>query len=653
MRTYFPLTRETISERWTARIAAALFLLVVLPGIALPATVLLEGPLLFKGAVLVVPFAIGLAVWLPSLTAFALFTLGVSLLFCCVQQYMLPVRLLDLAVAWFALFLGIRNRRNMLECTASVQGRLFCLFPLLALASIIVPCFAEAAQAYTATGWQGFSRLLAGSTAATPLYALSACLRLALYAVFVLALAAEKSDRLFKALFSGVAAGTVLSAVAGLPPYILSGGVRNAMEGRFSSFTPNPGWYSQYACLAFPFLVWGIRRRTQSRMLIWILAACFSVVMAVTMTRAAWLVAGALMLIEGFWPGNGRPSRQGAFGTIAKGLGMAGVVLAAGVLAYAFFASGSKKVADEVLAEKMADRVVNFTKSPRMDIIVGALAIGAEHPFTGFGYETYALRYRQLTHSPGRLAEMIPADAQAYEATHNFYLQLFTGLGLIGLAAWLALAGFCAVRLWRGARSGDGFARAALLALAAFHAFGLFQEMIYVAPIWLLGLALPGVALSRSAGSGARLGVWPMAVQLVLMATFGAQRPQPARVSAQMPQGLFPVEEIGGAAASWSVGTASFLLMGEGPWEVEVGAPGPLLSGSGVRTEIRSAKGTTLASTDLRAGAHASARLTIPASAAKAGDRVYLHADRVFFPLAMGSPDTRILGPYVKLGRLR
>jgi O-antigen ligase len=599
---------------------------------------------------------LGLGLWRPRCLPALLGAFGFSLVFFGFQNYMLPTRLLEYETLCLTILLCIRHRHRVLRAPRSVMEWCFWLLPALAATSVLVPLGPDMWAACKATGVQGLARWMTGAPAADAYYAVGAAWRLVLFASLGWALANGEEDA-FPPLFRGIALGTVFSVLAGLAAYLLSSGAALSMDGRLASLFFNPGWYAEYLCMAYPLVILLLRRAKQSKS-VYVFIALSAAAVTLTMARAAWIIFLYLVLqtvVMLF-----RSGRAGNAGGRAYVKGVAvcfSIVLCSALLAYHYLSVGHKTSKDVVLTEKITDRLVHFTDTPRLTVFTGGVLIGLESPLVGYGYETYAWRYRQLMRDPeSRLARTMPKDAEAFEATHNFFIQLFSGLGLSGLLVWTVLMA-CAFRAWTfRAGQGDGLARAALASAIAFHLFGIFQEMTYISPVWLLMFLLLGHGLAADsrlpgrdgASGGIRWGGAAVALWLGFALVTGLrQEPRPGRPAEA--RGLFAPERIDGEERSWSVGTAALSLDGAGPWAIEVGVPGPLVGRKAAAVSLRNADGKILDVLVFRPGEPTRGLFRLKPGDVEPGQRIYIQGDRLYFPSLLQMADQRVLGPFVRI----
>lgn len=516
-------------------------------------------------------------------------------------------------------------------------------------------------------GLQGVARLAGYAVASSPFYALTALDRLLLFALLAWELSRLPEEEGVRPLLLGMAASVPAAAVFGLGEYFLARGKAYALNDRLTSLFLNPGWFGEYTCVAFPFLLPLARRRGA-----WILFGLLAVTLAAmlfTMARAAWFVSGVLTLaLAASYAGgfdlyvlNARRMIRGA----ALGAACAAVVALG---AYWALSASKLSLLNFPLAQMISERLERFAETPRPTVFKSGVLIGLESPVAGMGYETYAWHYPRLMAAPSSLlAREIPPEAEVFEATHNLFIQIFAGGGALALAAWLLLACRAAQLAARRHRlRADALSLAALLSLGAFHLFGLFQEMIYVPAVWLAFFAVLALCLRAEdecggwvadftavrAGRGVALAVLTALILNLSNAGFAAMAQRLGLASFEATgalerDGFFGPEMQEGKAAMWSTGASSFVLEGLGPWRFEAGAPHPDIAARPVSLSM-TAGGRELARVVFDEKRGRRATLTIPADEAKPGQRVFVSVSRIYYPMISGVKDSRPLAAWMR-----
>ena len=615
--------------------------------------------------VLALPLVCAFCLWRRA-GSHLLAAFGASLIFFGFQSYAAHAQVLHYMVSLVALVVLAQTGEKR---PAGAHGplRLWLLgFVAVMLAGLPLLPLGGLAGALGETGILGAARMLAYSVAKSSFYAVAALDRLMLYALFAWELSRTRDDGAVLAVARGVAASIPAALVFGLAEFFLARGTAYAMSDRLTSLFLNPGWFAEYVCVGFPLLF--LLGRGRGRWLLCGLLGVALTAMVLTMARAAWLVSGAVAMACVVAVTGGLDLFSLDYKRMAKGaaLGLAAVaVVAAGV--YGALSATRISLLNFPLATMISQRLEKFSETPRPLVFKSGVLVGLESPVSGMGYETYAWHYPHLMEAPdSRMAREIPRDAEVFEATHNLFIQIFSGGGLLGLAAWALLAGRAFQLCLRAQRvRSDAMSLAALFSLAAFHGFGFFQEMIYIPAVWLLFFVVlawclrledaHGGWIADFTASRARRGV---ALAVLVALALNLQNAGFAGTAARLGlaaypgpgvqdvQGLSGPEMVDGREVLWSSGTSSFLLQGEGPWRFEMGVPHPDLGAKPVRVTL-AARGKILVEKLFDAQSGRTATVEIGAGAAVPGQRVYLSESRLYFPLTSGVKDHRALGAWI------
>lgn len=139
--------------------------------------------------------------------------------------------------------------------------------------------------------------------------------------------------------------------------------------------------------------------------------------------------------------------------------------------------------------------VADQNVSERLDLWAAAGRMTLEHPLVGMGPGAFSLHHDDYTSG-------LPADVNhPLDVAHNTWLEVSSELGVLGLAAFLALLAVAFATAW-GAwrRRHDPLAAAVATALAGSAVTATFVTEQYYLPLWLLcGLAVGvGARASRS-----------------------------------------------------------------------------------------------------------------------------------------------------------
>jgi O-antigen ligase len=657
----------------------------VLKALFLAANAIVSGMLCWEvGArsrlmVLAMPVVCAFCLWRGKFAGHLLTVLGAALVFFGFQSYSMQAQALHFLVSLAALMvLGERaaSAGGAPESRPYGPLRLWLLgFVGVMLAGLPLLPLGEFLQAGRELGLLGLARMAAYSVAASSFYSLAALDRLVLYALFAWELSRVQDVDPAESLARGVAASLPAALVFGLAEFFLARGRAFAMNDRLTSLFLNPGWFAEYVCMGFPFLF--LLGRKKGKWLLFALLGVALTAMVLTMARAAWLVAGLLAVgCVVSWVGGfdlfALHYRRMARGVLLGG----GAAVAVALSVYGGLSVTRVSLLNFPLTTMIKHRLERFSETPRPEVFKSGLLVGLESPVSGMGFETYAWHYPHLMGVKGSaLAQGVSPDAEVFEATHNLFIQIFAGGGALGLAAWLLMAGRAAqLALRRHRRRADAMSLAVIFSLAAFHAFGIFQEMIYIPSVWLLFFVLLAWCLRvedsdggwvadftqrRAARTVALCVLLALAINLgnagfaAMAGRFGIQAyPPPAD---QDIQGFSGPETVDGRPVLWSSGASSFKLSGDGPWTFDVGLTHPDLAAAPVRVSLSSG-GVVLAQA-VFGGSSASGgpaaiqgrkgALTIPAGAAEPGQRVFLSVSRLYFPIVSGVKDHRALGAFV------
>ena len=251
---------------------------------------------------------------------------------------------------------------------------------------------------------------------------------------------------------------------------------------------------------ALPFFLVAFLRSSSARLrvLVALAVAVLMLAMFLTVTRSAWLAAGAgaattaallltytprgRALLRRFWPST--PGRQALVGLLA--LALAGVVVGVAVLAQS--------------VETRPIWLFRESGTPRVDVMEAGAEMFQDYPMLGTGPGVYGLLYPEYS---GKYAN------HAFHS-HNGFLQSAVDLGVPGVLVMLALAGTLGWLLLRGLRDADGDRRLSIAAsagaLVALGTFSLFDAPNgFKGPLVMLAavgaIAVLSVREGKSAGS--------------------------------------------------------------------------------------------------------------------------------------------------------
>ena len=261
------------------------------------------------------------------------------------------------------------------------------------------------------------------------------------------------------------------------------------------------------AISASAFLVVTARQRWQQAALgAGVLAMLFALFF--TISRSAYIAAFVMLII---WSAGGvlwfvflrhgrRPSTAQWAATGVAGAGVATLVLAlAGVvatLALVLFPQGRAGLVDAADRLRASDEITSESIGGRLSLWRMALEMTADRPLLGHGQDAFTIRfaeYRDRPDLPG-----IRTDNVEPESAHNFFLDLASGTGVLGLLAFLTLVG---ALFWHATRRAlaaeDEEVQVALLALGAGvvgYLVAIFFGFSEAMTSWLLWLLLGAMA---------------------------------------------------------------------------------------------------------------------------------------------------------------
>ncbi|GAA4752250.1 O-antigen ligase family protein [Nocardioides endophyticus] len=133
------------------------------------------------------------------------------------------------------------------------------------------------------------------------------------------------------------------------------------------------------------------------------------------------------------------------------------------------------------------DFVAQQNVSERLDLWTAAAAMTVEHPVLGMGPGAFALHH-------GAFLTSLPDDVNhPLDVAHNTWLELSSELGVLGLAAFMAMLAVAFGQAW-SVRRRDPVAAAVCVGLVGTAAAATFVTEQYYLPLWLLSALAVGVA---------------------------------------------------------------------------------------------------------------------------------------------------------------
>ena len=231
-----------------------------------------------------------------------------------------------------------------------------------------------------------------------------------------------------------------------------------------------------------------------------------AVTCGITLSRAGWL-ALAVGLFAWWWPRR----------RTTLSLSPTGERVGERVYAFALISTGLVLVLLVSKGSAVLERLTHFFVAPtRVQLWTTSLAGFREHPWLGWGFDTFALVDQQLRHP----------DAWRYEwggtagHAHSLIPQVLSTQGLLGFVALLA-AGWVVVRAWRqpSPPRGRGGQMAVVIALAA-------ASMVTFSGVAVAALGVVALVQSLHSGPAVRIPRWVLSGLQVLSAAtlvmFGA-----------------------------------------------------------------------------------------------------------------------------------
>jgi O-antigen ligase len=462
--------------------------------------------------------------WLgPALTAF-----GSSFLLYGFHSYSTRNQAFELVLTALAVVLVLRLLR---EPQAPLQTAMAAVLPFAVLYALVatfslllLPARVLEHRAFLEGGH--LAQALLTAFPKDPLYPIASVNRLWLFLTFAVALSAQvEAGALYGRLVRGIAWAVIVAVVLGLLDFtgVLSLARYNQSQvffgagyRRLQSTFGNPGWFACFVACAVPFMLleWSEPRRW----LRLLLAASFPLTAAslfLSGARASWIAGlgmlAALAALRFTARRLGRPLP--APSPLDKAV--LGASLAVFALLGVFAAGLASAPADsqtppdrlEGLSREIRTRGLGLT-SPRRVAAEYAIELARERPLLGLGYESFNMHLRaQLARSGSPVTRVVntavlqdPTET-VFDDSHNTYLQVLVGTGILGLLLWLALAAASlAVVLRAFARAPSPLAVAVGLGLLTFNLYGLFQGMAYLPVIFFLFWVELGLAMTLDPG---------------------------------------------------------------------------------------------------------------------------------------------------------
>ena len=288
----------------------------------------------------------------------------------------------------------------------------------------------------------------------------------------------------------------------GLDPIVNPGGKQFRLQSLFG----HSGWYAEYLTLAIPscLVILGMRYPFWVRATAIIIAlAVGEFVLILTYQRGGWLsypltlvavwaAIYVVRLLERNERDIGRALRR-SFVKVLLSLTL--TVVASLLLVFAIQGKGSVEEAMSPYVSRFKD--IQRT-GDRTDFFKAGFLIGSLHPVLGGGADSFAWQFEREVESshgafPGRF--MLPLHGSA----HNVYAQTFSGKGLCGLLALVAIPLFLFAAAPRVLKDSSRPIAEKLVVLfgacygCAFLIYGNVQEIFYVQVLQFLFFAVVGI----------------------------------------------------------------------------------------------------------------------------------------------------------------
>ena len=364
-----------------------------------------------------------------------------------------------------------------------------------------------------------------------PLYPIASVNRLWLFLTFAVALSAQaEAGALYRRLVWGIAWAVIAAVVLGLLDFagVLSLARYNQSQlffgagyRRLQSTLGNPSWFACFVACAVPFVL--LEWNEPPRWLRLVLAASFPLTAAslfLSGARASWLAGlgmlAALAALRFSARRLGRPFP--AQSPLDKSVLAASLAVFALLVVFAYWPDGSASASPPAAPQPPPERLEGLSReirtrglgltSPRRVAAEYAIELARERPLLGLGYESFNMHLRAQLALPGSPVTRVVNTAvhqdpteTVFDDSHNTYLQVLAGTGVLGLVLWLALvAASLAVTLRAFARAPAPLPVAVALGLLTFHFYGLFQGMAYLPVIFFLFYVELGLAMTLDLG---------------------------------------------------------------------------------------------------------------------------------------------------------
>ncbi len=434
-------------------------------------------------------------------------------------------RLFEVIVCGVALTVfGInqKTRSNNPAVNKQLSTFLICYAALAGLSLLLLP-LPQILEDFFYFGFPDAFFYLFVSPPYTAYFPLAALLRLLLFVVLALLLARLQSSRdSFKWLFSGIFSGAVFCAVLGimefygLIPLAWYRMGQTAIPGVLHSTFLNSGWFAEYILVSVPFVLIGIIRskRLWTKLALLSTLVICEIALIFCAARAGWVSyplilffcwlfiyfsrEGRLKNLRLQW----RPFLKIAVSVpITIGISLFIVVQVLIPLLddvrndSDFSGKGASAESEKQYLRQEASTVFMPSSSSRPMRWKQGFSIGMEQPLFGLGFGTYARHALILSDIPSSGYAQVKGS-NAY-TPHSTFFQLFVSGGIVGLGFWILLMVYAFVLLIIDLIKNNRLLNIpVLIAIIAFHTYGVFQSMQYVPMVWLMIFLFLGYALT-------------------------------------------------------------------------------------------------------------------------------------------------------------
>ncbi len=480
----------------------------------------------------------------PRFFPLSSFTLGASLFLFGSHSYSTHNQVFELLLAQFALALAI----NSLTQTTFRPLNSFLYKTLLLFTGAMIISIAWLPLDLIIDRWifwapAEFMVNFLSSVPGTVEYSIVGINRLVLFTLAISFLSMNKdAQKLYQFIGSGLIVGALVAAVFGIFDYIgwvsLQSYAPRENVFRLQSFFRNPGWYAQFISITTPFILLGFFYPKRTKLMtVGLFASLLLAEISIILTgsRTSWVIYPLILLVCWlvFYGVNhlstSRLSKKVVFKTIAMAILSLPVTLVISLLIISTYFSGMEKgdQQEELQFKQMAaeqevknpeQRIGNseqrveksekntflYDRAKRINNPMGRIAIWQdsmlliqESPLLGLGFESYRFWVKTLSEQPDSLYYQQYEVPGSFDTPHNFYIQLILSSGFFGLILWLTIVSYLLTGLlYFGFKEKRGVNVSMALSLAAFHIYGLTQNMAYISVIWFIAFLIIGYGLT-------------------------------------------------------------------------------------------------------------------------------------------------------------